>query len=235
METHPGLATYFQRYEQKYLLNPVQYYAVLEMLKDYAAIDDYGVNTIYSLYYDTPGFAIARKSRDKSTYKEKLRLRSYGVPQPGDTVYWELKKKLQGVTYKQRIPTEFTPGVLDFHGDAPPQVCNEIRWFFTYYKPLPQCLISYERLAFRSREHTNLRITFDTRIRFRASDLDVSHGPAGTLLLDENRFLMEVKTDRSIPLFLSAYLTRLNLFPVSCSKYRMAFEQLMYKGEPQYA
>lgn len=235
MENHPGLAAYFQRYEQKYLLNPAQYAAVLELLKDHAYIDDYGVTTIYSLYYDTPGFTIARKSMDKSTYKEKLRLRSYGAPKPGDTVYWELKKKLRGLTYKQRIPSAYTPGGLDFHEDASPRVCDEIRWFFARYTPLPQCLISYERLAFRSREQAGLRITFDARVRFRASDLDISRGPAGEPLLEDGRFLMEVKTERAIPLFLSACFTGLKLFPVSCSKYRMAFERILYKRESRYA
>jgi hypothetical protein len=235
MENHPGLTTYFQRYEQKYLLSPVQYHAVSDLLREYAYTDNYGLSTIYSLYYDTPSFAIARKSTDKSTYKEKLRLRTYGIPQPGDTIHWELKKKLQGITYKQRISLPFTPASLEFNEDTHTLVCNEIRWFLTYYKPIPQCLISYERLAFQSREHTNLRITFDAQVRFRASDLDFSHGPSGMLLLDENRFLMEIKTDRSIPLFLSTYLTQLNLFPVSYSKYRMAFEQILYKQESKYA
>jgi hypothetical protein len=193
------------------------------------------VTTIYSLYYDTPGFTIARKSRDKSTYKEKLRLRSYGMPRPGDTIYWELKKKLKGITYKQRIPAPFTQAAFEFQEDVHTSACNEIRWFFSYYRPLPQCLVTYERLALRSGKHANLRITFDTQVRFRVSDLDFSFGPSGTPLLDGNRFLMEIKTDRSIPLFLSACLARLNLFPVSYSKYRMAFEQIMYKRVIQYA
>jgi hypothetical protein len=235
METRHGLTAYFQRYEQKYLLNPVQYHALTGMLKDHAYIDDYGLTAVYSLYYDTPGFAIARKSRGKSTYKEKLRLRSYGIPRPGDTVYWELKKKLRGVTYKQRIPAPFTPAALEFQEDTHTSVCNEIRWFFTYYQPLPQCLITYERLALRSGEHANLRITFDAHVRFSVSDFDFSRGPSGTPLLDANRFLMEIKTDRSIPLSLSASLTRLQLFPVAYSKYRTAFEQIMYKREFRYA
>jgi hypothetical protein len=236
MGNHIGLTAYFQRYEQKYLLTPIQYHAIVDMLKDHDYIDDYGVTTIYSLYYDTPDFAVARKSMNKSAYKEKLRLRSYGMPQPGDMVYWEVKKKLKGVTYKRRIPTPFTPPTaFEFQEDINTSTCNEIRWFFSYYRPLPQCLITYDRLALRSEKHANLRITFDTRIRFRISDLDFSFGTSGTPLLDENRFLMEIKTDRSIPLLLSAYLTRLNLFPISFSKYRMAFEQILYKREIQYA
>jgi hypothetical protein len=235
VKKYSGLTAYFQRYEQKYLLNLVQYHAVIDTLKDYAHIDEYGLSTIYSLYYDTPGFAIARKSRDKSIYKEKLRLRSYGIPRPGDTVYWELKKKWRGITYKQRIPAPFTPLVFEFREDTDTPAGNEIRWFFSYYHPLPQCLITYDRLAFQFREHAGLRITFDAFVRFRALDLDFSHGPQGTALLDEDCLLMEVKTEKAIPLFLNACFTRLNLFPVAYSKYRTAAEQLMRKWEFQYA
>lgn len=36
-------------------------------------------------------------------YKEKLRIRSYGVPTGDDKVFVELKKKYDGVVYKRRI------------------------------------------------------------------------------------------------------------------------------------
>ncbi|MDR1636345.1 MAG: VTC domain-containing protein, partial [Treponema sp.] len=91
-------AVYFQRYEQKYLLNNFQYYAVLKILDEFTRPDEYGPSTIYSIYYDNENFEITRKVSGKSAYKEKLRLRSYGIPHPGDTVYLELKKKLNGLT-----------------------------------------------------------------------------------------------------------------------------------------
>lgn len=36
-------------------------------------------------------------------YKEKLRVRSYGVPTGDDKVFVELKKKYDGVVYKRRV------------------------------------------------------------------------------------------------------------------------------------
>ena len=41
-------------------------------------------------------------------YKEKFRLRSYGVPGPEDTVFLELKKKYKGVIYKRRAMLPLT-------------------------------------------------------------------------------------------------------------------------------
>jgi hypothetical protein len=232
-------ATYFQRHEQKYLLNAFQYHTLLRVLEEFAHPDEYGLSTVYSIYYDTGNFEIARKALEKSTYKEKLRLRSYGIPRPGDLVYLELKKKFDGVTYKRRIPLPFDgmEKCLDLGPDLTGQnyVFDEIKWFLQYYKPIPQFLISYNRLAFRGREHTALRITFDTHIRGRAGDLDFSQGPGGQTLLDEDTYLMEVKTGQSIPLFLTARLTELRIFPLSFSKYRRALENLFTVREARYA
>jgi SPX domain protein involved in polyphosphate accumulation len=232
-------ATYFQRHEQKYLLNAFQYHSLLGVLEEFAHPDEYGLSTVYSIYYDTGGFEIARKALEKSTYKEKLRLRSYGIPHAGDTVYLELKKKLDGLTYKRRIPLSFDgmEKCRDLRPDIAGQnyVFDEIKWFLQYYKPFPQFMISYNRLAFRGREHNTLRITFDTNIRGRVRDLDFSQGPGGRMLLDEDTYLMEVKTDRSIPLFLTARLTELQIFPSSFSKYRRAIENLFAVREARYA
>jgi hypothetical protein len=239
METPPVVTTYFQRHEQKYLLNAFQYHAFLDILDGFVLPDEYGLSTIYSIYYDNADFEIARKALDKSVYKEKLRLRSYGIPCPSDTVYWELKKKFNGLTYKQRVPVPFTnmEKCLGFTPDncIRGYIFDEINWFFRHHKPLPQFMISYDRLAFRAPENEALRITFDANIRWRAEDLDFSKGPYGAPLLDEDKYLMELKIDKSIPLFLTDQLTKLKIFPISFSKYRMAFESLLYSRELLYA
>ena len=64
--------------------------------------DDYGCYTVGSLYFDTEDYRLIRDSLEKPVYKEKLRLRGYGVPQGTASVFWELKKKYDGVTYKRR-------------------------------------------------------------------------------------------------------------------------------------
>jgi hypothetical protein len=226
-------AVYFQRYEQKYLLNDFQYHAVLKILDEFTRPDEYGPSTVYSVYYDNENFEIARKVSCKSAYKEKLRLRSYGVPRPGDTVYLELKKKLNGLTYKQRIPLPFTntEQCLDFRtaGIRRTYIFDEIQWFLRSYNPFPQFMISYNRAAFRGRENSTLRVTFDANIRCETAGLDFSPSSSlsGIPLLDTGARLMEIKVDTAIPLFFSAHLAGLSIFPVSFSKYRKAYEILL--------
>ena len=65
--------------------------------------DEHGESTICNIYYDTADYRLIRASLEKPAYKEKLRLRSYGVTEPGGEVFLELKKKYKGIVYKRRI------------------------------------------------------------------------------------------------------------------------------------
>ena len=50
---------------------------------------------IYNIYYDTDNSDVIRHSISKPYYKEKLRLRSYYIPNnSNDKVFLELKRKL---------------------------------------------------------------------------------------------------------------------------------------------
>jgi hypothetical protein len=231
MDGQPAVTAFIQRYEQKYLLDTFQYHEFLDVLKGYACADEYGLSTIYSVYYDNDEFGIARRSLTRSAYKEKLRLRSYGIPRPGDTVYLELKKKFKGLTYKQRIPMPFTgmETCINLNPDnySANYIFNELDWFVNYYEPSPRFMICYDRLAFRGLENKTLRITFDTNVRWRTSGLDFFWGPYGVPLLGENEYLMELKTENSIPLYLTAHLSRLKIFPLSFSKFRLAYEGML--------
>ena len=56
--------------------------------------DQYGRHTIQNIYWDTDNYTLLRASLEKPVYKEKLRVRSYGIPKADDKVFIELKKKV---------------------------------------------------------------------------------------------------------------------------------------------
>lgn len=93
----------FKRYEVKFKINRSQYENLQDMLREHMTPDKHGRSTIFSLYFDTPDYRLIRKSMEKSDYKEKLRLRSYGLVSPDQSVFLELKKKYDKVVYKRRI------------------------------------------------------------------------------------------------------------------------------------
>ena len=69
----------FERYEKKYFLSPEQQRQLLQAIGSHVKMDFYGRYTISNLYYDTPDWRLIRTSLEKPIYKEKLRVRSYGV------------------------------------------------------------------------------------------------------------------------------------------------------------
>jgi SPX domain protein involved in polyphosphate accumulation len=177
--------------EKKYLLTKEQYNQLLNRIEPFMLRDKYGLHTICNIYYDTDNYDLIRISSERPIYKEKLRLRSYGIPSEEDTVFLEIKKKYKGTVYKRRISLRLKDAVNYLeHGIKPccdNQILHEIDYFIDYYKPSGKVFIAYDRTAFYGREDASIRITFDQNIRSRTYDLDLSKGdtdsPSSRLLI----------------------------------------------------
>ena len=226
----------FVRYEQKYFLTPQQQAALLECIAPHIRRDVYGRYTICSLYYDTDDWRLIRSSIDKPVYKEKLRVRSYGVPEEGDRVFVELKKKFDGIVYKRRItmPVCAVDGFLSGRsGDDFGQIGREIRYFQSFYRTAPKIFIGYDRLAFAGIDDPRLRITFDTDLRWRDTDADLRLGDRGApIALPGGEVLMEVKMPGACPLWLSRLLSEAGAFPTSFSKYGACYSGSILRAGP---
>ncbi|MDL2254533.1 polyphosphate polymerase domain-containing protein [Ruminococcaceae bacterium OttesenSCG-928-I18] len=218
----------FRRHEYKYLLESPQFDPLYARLQDHLSPDQYGRHTICTLYYDNEHDECANKQGSKTFFREKLRQRSYGVPAKEDIVYLELKKKLDGVTYKRRaaLPLPLAQDYLA-RGILPQdagQVLGEIDWFVKRVHPLPKTVICYDRIALQDKEDPNLRITFDENIRFRCGELDLTRGDHGRLLCAPGQVLMEIKITGPLPLWLARLLSQREVYPSSFSKFRAAYE-----------
>ena len=150
-------------------------------------------------------------------------MRSYGVPGDGDKVFVELKKKYDGVVYKRRTVMTAADAVSYLHHGAGPaeknQVCREIDWFMRSCRPAPRVFIAYDRTAFAGVEDPDLRITFDTSLRWRDRELDLRAGDYGEALLSPGHILMEVKIPGAAPVWLAHLLSETGAFHTSFSKY----------------
>lgn len=232
----------FQRYEKKYLMAQEKYSALRKRLADRIAVDRYGLHTICNLYYDTDHYDLIRTSLDKPVYKEKLRLRSYGIPGSTDTVFLEIKKKYDGIVYKRRIPmplceaeTYLSGGSISGTADGN-QIQKEIDWFIRFYNPKPRVYIAYDRLACYAVQDPELRITFDQNIRFRTGNLTLAKGDSGIPVTEPGMVLMELKLAESMPLWLCRIVNEIGIYPVSFSKYGACYsEYLMYGDLPDAA
>ena len=223
----------FERIEKKYLLTPAQLEQLRPLLQQHLQQDAYGRHTIASLYYDTPDYRLIRASLEKPVYKEKLRLRSYGTPQSGSTVFVELKKKYKGVVYKRREGMPLREAEIYLSGG--PLICprnqilREIDAFCAQYHPVPKVVLSYERVAMQDREDANLRVTFDRDIRWRSRALSLQNGTSGTPLALDGKILMEVKIPQAMPLWMAHAFSELAIWPVSFSKYGACYTECLAK------
>jgi len=219
----------FKRYEKKYMLSLDQLSKLLTGMKDYVHADEFGRYTICNIYYDTNDYRLIRASLGKPVYKEKLRLRSYGVPCDRDTVFVELKKKYDGVVYKRRTIMGASAAAAYLQNGAVPeqkdQICREIDWFMHSYHPSPKVFIAYDRTAFVGLDNPDLRITFDTNLRWRDAELDLRAGDRGEPLLPPDQILMEVKIPGTVPVWLAHLLSETGTFPTSFSKYGACYTQ----------
>ncbi|MDF2942857.1 MAG: molecular chaperone [Herbinix sp.] len=237
----------FKRYEMKYLLDEKKYKLLRQRLQEEMVVDNYGKTTICNIYFDTPEHLLIRTSLEKPIYKEKLRLRSYGTPMEGDTVYVELKKKYKGIVYKRREKMELSRAEKYLYDgepvNKPSQITKEIDWFLKSYKDLvPAMYISYSRIAMYGIEDANLRVTFDSDLLWREEELWLGCGVWGNSLLEEAQQLMEIKIPGAMPLWLSHQLDELEIYPISFSKYGRGYQQAelqrrkeRLKGEIKYA
>ncbi len=222
-----------KRYEMKYIMSPEQTEYFKKSVEGHMKIDKFGLTSIASLYYDTPNYRLIRTSVEKPAFKEKIRLRSYGIATDTSPVFLELKRKAYGIVYKRRVQSTIplVKKFFDCEGDicAGGQINREITAFRDYYQTLvPACMIIYDRVAYFQPDG-DLRLTIDHNPRYRYEDLDLRCSMDGTSLLKDGYTILEVKVQQAVPLWLSDILTKGRIYKGSFSKYGEAYRQQLLK------
>ena len=242
----------FKRVEKKYLVNTEQFNRLIPLLEQYMHYDEYGLTTICNIYFDNSSYELIRTSIERPSYKEKFRIRSYGVPTEDDTVFLEIKKKYKGVVYKRRIPFKLKEAreILDtlyaskrLTGNIIPeggepyskygilndytnnQMMHEIEYIINHYKLHASWFVAYDRFAMFGNDDPEFRVTFDKNIRTRTDELTLDAGDRGAKIIKDGCYLMEIKTTGAMPMWLVKELSDMKLYPYSFSKYGNAYKR----------
>lgn len=233
----------FNRYEHKYILNKETFEKVIDVMDSHMELDSHNQNhdtyTIANIYFDTEDDFLIRASSEKPIYKEKLRLRSYGVPEKNTKVFLEIKKKYKGLVNKRRtilrldeaydfVKTGTSPQKKEYMNS---QVLNEIEYFFKLYDLKPKVYLAYDRIAYFEKGNPDLRISFDQNIRSRRYDVHLENGDYGESLFNDDIYVMEIKTSLAKPLWLTNMLTEFNLKRSSFSKYGTEFKHFCHEKD----
>lgn len=222
-----------KRYELKYLLSAEKTAYLKKRLEGHMRPDSFGLTSIASLYYDTPDYRLIRTSLEKPDFKEKIRLRSYGLATEDSPVFLELKRKAGGIVYKRRVQSTVPQVEKFFTGEGEictgGQINREIRSFRDFYRPLePACLIIYDRTAYYEPDG-DLRLTIDGDPRYRTEALTLTESMEGVSLLPEGWTILEVKVQDAMPLWLAEILSSGEIYMGSFSKYGEAYRQQLMK------
>ena len=231
----------FNRYERKFLIRNDCYLKLRERLLEYMEPDAHSKDgefyTICNIYYDTKQNELISHSLEKPVYKEKLRLRSYGVVTPEDKVFLEIKKKYNKKVNKRRTKLKLAEAYAFVEsGELPAhqpymnaQVLRELQYFLRRMNMelKPALFLSYDRVAMFGKENKEFRITFDRNITTRRYDLGLHYGVYGDKLLAEDEWIMEVKIENAMPMWMTKILSEFQIYPVSFSKYGTEYTRFM--------
>lgn len=228
----------FNRYELKYILPYGQYQKILQDFKGFLQPDKHadagGVYRISSLYYDSPDLSCYRNKIDGIKYRRKLRLRVY---KDSDMTFGfvEIKQRINRTVQKRRIclPIDEAKALcsgmdIDMQrlDQTDQETASEVLYLVKALSLRPQCIISYHRKAYEgSRYEHGLRVTFDTHLKYRLNNLDVTQPSKDRFFLPPDSVVMEVKANERVPIWLTSLfgLHQCNLQRVS--KYCLGIEQ----------
>lgn len=220
----------FKRYETKYLISRETADSFIEKTSSMLIPDEYGSYSISNLYLDTEDYHFIRRSLEKPVYKEKLRIRRYGTDGVPKQVFFEIKKKYNGIVSKRRVA--LSPDTAEAYlsgndisplleGFSDRQIFSEIDFIMKKYSPVPKLYLAYDRCAFTVKDYPDVRITFDKCIRSRQNEFTL-YSDNNCRLLDTgiaDYKIMEIKCGGAVPIEIAHILSKLKIYPTSFSKY----------------
>ncbi|MBP3869709.1 MAG: polyphosphate polymerase domain-containing protein [Faecalicoccus sp.] len=212
----------FERVEDKYELSESQYQLFLKAIQDHVHPDIYYKYTVHSIYFDNDHYQLAVNSLQKPEYKCKVRLRTYEQPNKDSKCFLELKKKYNDIVYKTRFYMDVNSAYRYLYENVIPEDSNnimrELNYVFHYYDLHNFCYVQYDRECYAANEDADVRITFDTNIRYRLDDISLSTKGSEIDLIPEDTHMLEIKCKDRYPLWLVEILSKMKLYKKSFSK-----------------
>lgn len=214
--------------ESKFLIGAQQAESISRWARAHLSMDPHGggahgdVYQVSSIYFDTAGFDVFR--RTGSYARSKYRIRCYNS---GDTAFLERKTKTKSLVSKRRT---LMP-VRDFvRLQAQPESGWPGYWFqrrMQLRHLQPACQISYQRLARAGQSETGpCRLTLDSEVAARVCLQTNFAAAAGQTLLPAGRYILELKYRYGLPVLFRRMLSEFAPLPLRLSKYRLAIEIL---------
>lgn len=233
-----------RRYELKYRISESTAQKVKGFVTAFLSPDPYtrrwpdGQYTICSLYMDSERFDLFRETVLDKCNRFKLRIRGYD-DEPESPVYFEIKRKFNGIIYKSRAKAGKSEiaSILKGHY-LPPNATEADRTTLKQYVHYAHCLqarpivlVRYKREAYEGQMDTRARVTFDRQLMYYETDKSVFKlNGQGWKKVPINFVVLEIKFTDYFPVWLVDMIRLFNLNRQSMSKYGNAVKQLSRAG-----
>jgi len=191
---------------------------------------EFGRYTVRSIYFDTPRFLFYNEKMQGVKNRKKLRIRTYDTPGSDKAAFFEIKNKFSRVIFKERVMTALAEAPALLNGDAArvmnrmtgldQRVMGKFLLIFNKLNLEPKVLVTYEREALQGLDDERLRVTFDMNVRsyvypevediFRDEDMSA---------INDRCFILEIKFDEIIPLWVRRIVSDYDLRQQPISKY----------------
>lgn len=222
-----------ERREIKYQMSLMQFKRLEARLGLALQRDGYARNgggyCVRSLYFDTPYENDFYATIRGEEVRKKYRLRCYSptdqrvkLERKGKFGQDQQKVSLNLTRQQAQAVTAGEYGFLTTMGESGIEAFTELS--MGGYRP--SLLIEYERVAFTAPAN-HIRVTFDSRIHFTKSTLDLfALDPPMTPLIHMDQGVLEIKYDRFLFSYIKELLSGVDALPVAFGKYALATERV---------
>lgn len=245
------LQSEFNRHEAKYLIHPSLVPQIREFIRPFCVDDPNGEGTppeytVTTLQLDSAALDLHYAKENEAINRFKMRIRSYD--KPGCPRFLEIKRKLRGTIAKSRvmIPQDlygddlFTrKRTIPFRSKADMMTFHNFLRLRDELDLRPVVFIRYRRESYMGANEAYSRLTFDRRLSYRRTrsydfpkptDRFRSMDSATALNRPYSGVILELKTFRDVPLWMSELTERFSLNRIGFCKYStaMKLESLFY-------
>lgn len=234
----PSVQPLIQRYECKYLVSEAQAVRIAADALPFVEPDPFARGRpqhgypISSLYLDDEWLSLYRETIDGKRNRYKLRVRAYD-DRPESPLFCEVKRRFDRVISKLRcaIAREQLGAVLAGDATPPgpppsrPQALAEFVRLLQATRAAPRALVRYDRQAFVGIDDSEVRVTFDRRLRIcHTREPLVRMGGPGFCDMPTRGVVLELKYCDRHPSWLADLVRRHELHRQSFSKYCRGLE-----------
>ncbi|MFN7971430.1 MAG: polyphosphate polymerase domain-containing protein [Acidobacteriota bacterium] len=227
------------RFEFKYVISEAMADRVRRVIRPFVRDDDFGLGpdgegySVCSLYCDTGDYRLLRQGLDGLKNRFKLRVRTY-TDRPEDPVYFEVKRRMDGVVLKSRARVARADALRLFERQlwgARPHGNPDLDRFLTIAKNIgavPIARVRYLRKAWASATGEPVRITIDSRIVHKPTRrYELWHGGDGWEPTYVGGQVLEIKFTQHFPRWVGDMVRSLELQRLPVAKYNLSMLQVL--------